>query len=128
MGTSMETDFSRKVLRVGVRWSGNTFSRIRLWAGGPAFFAGGDDFILALFPQGGGQNIMRYSLLSAFSYYGSRNIFFTVNDCNNLIDSDGDGVIDCNDLCSNDPNKTFSTKHFLIETRIRPAGKYGLQN
>jgi len=28
------------------------------------------------------------------------------DECNNLIDSDGDGTGDCDDLCPNDPNKT----------------------
>ena len=103
-GTSFETDFSKKVIGVGVQWDGNAFIRIRFWAGGPAFYAGGDDFILTLFPESGGQNSMRYSLLSALSYYRSSNISFKV--CNNSMDTDSDGANDCEDQCPYDPNKT----------------------
>ena len=104
--TENETDFSKKVLGVGVQWNGNAFSRIRFWAGGPSFYGGGDDFILALFPEGGGKDIMRYSLSSVFGEYISTDITFDIvtNGCNN--DSDRDGVYDCYDLCPSDPTKT----------------------
>jgi hypothetical protein len=82
-GTEFETNFSGKALSVGVQWNGHAFERIRFYAGSPEFYAGSDDFILELFPEGGGQDSMRYALSSALSTYRSTHISFVIpeGDC-----------------------------------------------
>jgi len=77
-GTMFETDFSRKVLGVSVDWNGHDFEGISFYAGSPGFYAGGDDLILELFPEGGGQDSMRYALSSALSTYRSTLIDFDI--------------------------------------------------
>lgn len=71
------TSFANKVLRVSLRWDGQDFEEIEFW-GDPYACCFGDDFVLTLFPNGGGQNKMRYSLLSALNRYASTSIIFTV--------------------------------------------------